>query len=137
MYIPEYFEAHELVAPEYYEIHKENSFSLFNDHILRSLDNFRKHFDEPITINDYGFKGDYYRSGLRLPNSIIGASKSKHKLAVAFDLKAEDMESLRDFIMYEGSKFFITRVESFNSTPTWCHVEFGFEPVSEIYVFKP
>lgn len=137
MYVPKYFEAHELVAPEYYVIHKEMSFELFNDHILRSLDNFRLHFGKSLTINDYGFKGDYFRSGLRIPDSKVGARLSRHKFGVAFDLKADDMKSLRKFILNEGSKFFITRVEDFKYTKSWCHVEFGYEIVTDIYVFKP
>ena len=134
-YIPKYFKAQELVSPEYYEIWGEDAFNLFDPHILRCLDNFRDKFGQPIIINNYS-KG-YLYSGLRPPQCEIGAKRSYHKKAVAFDLKTDNMNSLRAFINEESEKFFISRVENFDKTPNWCHVEFTTELVMKTYYFDP
>lgn len=139
MYCPLKFKPQELVPPKVLELHGDNSYSLFHDHVLRMLDNFRVCYGEPIWINRYN--AGYTESGLRVVNTKTGASKSKHKLAVAFDLKTDNMPKLRQFIVKYGKMFYINRVENFEKTigkhQDWCHIEIGFSPVEEIYFFNP
>jgi hypothetical protein len=136
-YIPRYFEPQELVSPEYYDIWGANSYNLFHPHILRCLDNFRASYGSPLTINNYTSGGAYSESGLRNPTTSTGAKRSWHKKGVAFDLKAKDMDKLREFISKYASQFFISRVENFAHTKTWCHVEFSTELVVETRFFNP
>lgn len=139
MYKPKYFAEQELVPPEVFELHGERSFALFEEHTLRMLDNFRCSFGAPIWINNYRL--GYTESGYRVINTKTGASKSKHKKAIAFDLKTDNMPKLRQFIVKHGVKFYINRVENFEKTvgehQDWCHIEIGFTPVEEIYFFNP
>jgi len=137
VYIPKNFKAHELVTPEHYALWGSDSFSLFSDHVLKCLDNFRIHYGASITINNHLFGGNYRDSGLRLVDSSVGAKRSKHKKGIAFDLKAKDMDKLRAFIKSHGAMFYIKRVERFKHTPSWCHIEISDTPVSKIYYFKP
>lgn len=136
-YIPKYFTTQELVAPEFYNLLTEGALSYFHPHVLRMLDSFRKSYGSPLVINNYAIGGNYSESGLRCLKTSTGASKSKHKIGNAFDLKAENMNSLRAFINERAEDFFISRVENFDKTPTWCHVEFSTELVDKTYYFNP
>jgi len=134
-YKPKYFKTEELVSPEHYHLLGEEALGLFDPHVLRMLDSFRKAFRQPITINNY--KQGYTESGLRCVLTKTGALRSSHKKGIAFDLKAENMNSLRAFINERSEDFFISRVENFDNTPTWCHVEFSTELVDKTYYFNP
>ena len=139
MYKPEHFEAHELVPPDMLAFWGDKSFRLFDDHILRMLDNFRKQFGQPIWINRYN--AGYTESGLRSLHTKTGASKSVHKKGRAFDLKTNNMPNLRKFIKERGADFYIVRVENFDKTigqhQDWCHVEFGYNSVENIHFYNP
>jgi len=139
MYRPVYFEPEELVPPEVFELHGEESYKLFDDHVLKMLDNFRCQFDSPLMINNYRL--GYTESGYRTVGTKTGAKRSSHKFACAFDLKTHNMPALRQFIKERGADFYIWRVEKFDKTvgkhQDWCHVQFGFEPTKDIYYFNP
>ena len=134
MYIPKYFKAKELVPRHIFlSLGEERSLGLFDDHILRCLDNFREQYCEALMINN----DKYNESGFRVQDTTTGAKKSAHKKGIAFDLKAGNMQELRDFISGNAEKLFISRVENFGHTPTWCHIEFSMEPVESTYFFNP
>ena len=136
-YIPKYFKAQELVAPEYFAIWGDDAFNLFDPHTLRMLDAIRRDFGEPITINNYHTGGNYKESGLRTPTTSTGAKRSRHKKAIAFDLKAKNLEVLKDFIALHSKSYFISRVEDYAFTKTWVHIEISTDFVDETHFFRP
>ena len=109
-YIPTYFKAKELVHPSYYEIWGEDALNLFDPHVLRMLDRFRADYGQPITINNY--QQGYINSGLRTPECDVGANRSYHKKHVAFDLKAENLQSLRMFIKENSEKYLFQELKT-------------------------
>lgn len=137
VYIPKYFKASELVAPQYLEVWGDGALNLFDPHTLRMLDSIRRDFGEPITINNYATGGKYKESGLRAPSTSTGAKRSKHKKAIAFDLKANNIQALQDFIALHSKSYFISRVEDFSFTKTWCHIEISTDFVEETHFFRP
>ena len=146
MYKCKYFEIHELVSPELYEVlGEEKCWQLLPEVVKLQLDQIREEFYSTyglgILINNWGYGGDYKYSGVRPINCKIGAANSRHKQWVAFDLKPSDLESIEElqgFIKTLGASWNISRVEEFEHTPTWCHIEFALESfVDKPYYFKP
>lgn len=132
-----YFKPQELVDRDTYNLLGDDSLKLFDQHILRCLDNFRHHLDQSITINDWSWGGNYSLSGYRQPSETVGAKKSRHKLGIAFDMKVDDFLAFDEFVEKHGNLFYITRMEDPAYTDGWRHIEFGFEPVDKIKVFIP
>ena len=135
MYKPKYFKASELVDKVTFEKYGERALMLFDKEILVALDGFRSSYGESISINKHSSGRE--NSGLRALNTTVGAKRSKHKEGIAFDVRATDMDKLRAFIKKHDSFFRIARVENFEYTPTWCHIEFSKEAVKETYYFNP
>lgn len=137
IYKPKYFKTQELVSREIYEQLGEMALNLFNPHVLRVLDQIRVAYNQPIIINDWHNGGQYSQSGLRALNCSIGATKSKHKEGIAFDLKSKNTDSLKSFLKQTSENFFISRIENFSHTPTWVHIEIVDYFVDETYYFNP
>ena len=135
MYKPKYFKASELVDKVTFNKYGQRALMLFDKEILMALDGFRSAYGEPISINKHSVRRE--NSGLRPLDTTVGATRSKHKEGVAFDIRATDMDKLRAFIKKHDSFFRIARVENFEHTPTWCHIEFSKERVNETYYFNP
>lgn len=139
-YKSEKFKAQELVPPEVYDILGSKSYCLFEEKVLKQLDSFRIDYGKALKINDWSFGGRYSESGYRDLHTNTGASKSSHKFGYAFDIKhydGSDLEALRLFVINNSEEYGIKRVENFDSTPTWIHLEFSSEPVIETYYFNP
>ena len=87
MKISEHFDLRELVPPEMYN--KQNIgdriFDALNVNAVPVLEQLREEFG-PITINTWHNGGSYKNSGLRAPDSPVGARYSAHKMGTAFDL---------------------------------------------------
>jgi len=146
MYKCKYFEIHELVSPELYEVLGEDKcWELLPETVKLQLDQIRDEFysvyGEGILINNWGFGGNYKYSGVRPMNCTVGASNSRHKQWIAFDLKPsslEQPEQLHAFMKTIGKSWNIARIEDFAHTPTWCHIEFQLEVfTSKPYYFIP
>lgn len=131
MYKCSYFKIHELVSPEIYDVlGEELCWHLLPDIVKQQLDAIREEFYSyagmGIIINNWGFGGQYKYSGVRPKNCKIGAPNSKHKQWVAFDLKASKIhrtDELQEFIKHMGKSFNISRIENFEHTPSWVHIE--------------
>lgn len=137
MYKPKYFKAHELVDRQTYTKYGDKSLMLFEDWVLQLLDAFRKAYGKSLSINNYGYGGKRINSGLRALDCKVGAYKSKHKQGIAFDIRAKDMDDLRAFIKKHDTFFQIARVEKFEYTKSWCHIEFANRIVKKTHYFKP
>jgi hypothetical protein len=139
MYKCKYFSIEELVSPELFEIIGEDKcWALLPEIVKYNLDRIREEYssayDDTIRINDWHMGGDYKYSGVRPYNCPIGAKRSRHKQWIAFDLKpwSGDIENLQEIIKTFDSDFNLSRVENFNYTPSWCHIEIH----SDYYVNK-
>lgn len=137
MYKPKYFKIQELVSPEIFHVlGPKLSLLLIPDFILEQLDNLRGDLGSPIIINNWHNGGDYKYSGVRPYDCRRGALNSTHKLATTFDLKTRAQDTLREHIISDYKKYQIERIEDFNYTKSWTHVQFG-TPLPELKIFKP
>lgn len=130
-----HFKTTELVSKELYTMLGERSIKLFDKSVLDSLDNLRERWGSFIRINDWSKGGPYNQSGLRELNSKVGAVKSKHKEAIAFDVKTQNIKKFYEFVTTTPG-LNIIRVEDINFTPSWVHIEFG-ENKGLPKIFKP
>lgn len=137
MYKPKYFNTQELVSKELYDQLGELCLNLFSPHTLRVLDQIRSAYNEPLVINNWHNGGNYSQSGLRALNCPIGAKNSKHKQAIAFDLKTGNINRLQEFLKRTSENFFISRIENYEHTPTWVHIEISESFVESTYFFNP
>ena len=134
------FEIQELITPDTYGRLGVSAFKLFDEKCLQSLDQLRDDYGKALKINDWHKAGRYSESGLRDIHTNTGASRSSHKFGYAFDVKhydGSDLKPLQEFIKRVGATYGIKRVENFDKTPTWIHVEFTNEFVEAIYFFNP
>jgi len=139
-YASEYFSPQELVPPKVYDVLGVKAYCLFEKKVLQQLDRLRIDYGKALKINDWHNGGNYSESGYRELHTLTGASKSSHKLGYAFDIKHYDnssLQPLRDFIKARGETYGIKRVENFDKTPTWIHIEFTADFVRETYYFNP
>lgn len=126
-----YFKIKELINPDIVDafagiLTEDVLWNMIPFHVQKDLATLRRLFDAPIRIN-YGH--GYVNSGLRAKNCEIGATLSKHKRGLAFDLKADDMPKLFELIMHlsKSEKFLMKRMENPQRTPTWFHCEWGMD----------
>ena len=134
------FTPQELVPPKVYKELGSKSYCLFEEKVLKQLDQFRIDYGKALKINDWSNGGHYSESGYRDLHTHTGASRSSHKFGYAFDIKnydGSDLEALRLFVKKNAEKYGIKRVENFNKTPTWIHLEFTTDIVRETYYFNP
>lgn len=142
MKISEHFDLKELVSPEIYNRSniKNRAFDFINVNVITVLEQLRAEYG-PITINTWHNGGSYKNSGLRAPDTDVGAKYSAHKFGTAFDLKFSDTVPpiVYSQILLEPDKWpFIRRMEDANETKTWLHIEVStLEREGEIYTFKP
>lgn len=130
MYRCRYFSIEELVAPELLEaLGEDKCWDLIPEIVKLTLDRIRAEYasayGDTIKINDWHIGGNYKYSGVRPKNCPIGAKYSRHKQWLAFDIKPwkGDIENLQEIITTFDSDFNLSRVESFDYTPTWIHIE--------------
>lgn len=140
-YIPKYFKPQELVPPEVFDLMGDLALNIFDDEVLIDLDKIRKAWGKPLIVNDWHQGGRFKYSGFRPLQCSIGAPMSKHKRAVAFDLKTinpKDQGAFWEFLA-KSTDLGIERLEAKESTPTWAHAELGFRPPKpqKAYIFKP
>lgn len=132
-----HFITQELVSPEAYELYGDDALLQFPPGVLDGLAKLREAFGAPITCNDWHIGGSHKYSGQRPQTCAIGAKNSQHKLWMAFDLRANDMDALRGLVCARGRDFGITRMEASFYTPTWVHIDFKPTNNGKIYIFTP
>ena len=106
--------------------------------IVPTLEAIRARFGAIVVNGTYKGKR-FTNSGLRLPDSDIGAKLSAHKFGTACDCKFYDATPLevQNYIIRHQSEFpNITRLENAMTTVTWLHVEVG-KRKGSINVFYP
>jgi len=138
MYKCKYFKISELVPPEIINLPEDYLWELFDENILRVIDNIRETLDRPITINNWKIGGSFSLRGFRPKNTKIGAPQSAHKLgkAIDFDVKGMTAEEVRKYLI-KNYKLFpeIGRIED---DVNWVHIDTIKKPnQKKIYLFKP
>ena len=142
MKLSDHFSLEELVAPEIYKHPAigDRAVDFINVNAVPTLEDLRADFG-PITINDWSLGGKYKNSGLRAPNSTVGAEFSAHRFGTGFDLKfsKHEAEYVYFHILNNQDKYpFIRRMENAERTRTWLHVEISTNPRDgDIIIFNP
>jgi len=146
MYKCKYFKIEELVSPELYNsLGEQKCWELLPEIVKQQLDAIRDEFyiysSMGIIINNWANGGQYKYSGVRPVDCNIGAANSFHKKWIAFDLKASQIQNtdkLQEFMRIMAKSFNIARVEKFEHTPSWVHIEIATDQyVNEPYWFTP
>jgi len=144
MYICKYFKIHELVAPEILDsLGEAKCWENIPEIVKFQLDQFREEFyssyKQTLRINDYGFGGARKYSGVRPQDCSIGAKGSTHKQWTTFDIQTWDVneiDAIHAFTESMADFFNIARIEKFEHTPTWTHIEFAETWVDKAYWFN-
>lgn len=122
LYIPQYFELHELLPPSAYNALGDTGWELLDPLLLESLDAVRKMFGK-MKVNDYEFGGKRQWSGLRTVESPYYRPYSQHSFGRAADLipLEADVRDVRQFIVDNTYKFpLITGIEL---NVSWLHID--------------
>ncbi len=142
MKVSEHFDLRELINDDIYNHPAigDRAADFINANTAPSLEDMRSDFG-PITINDWHTGGAYKNSGLRAPNSPVGAALSAHRFGTAFDLKFLEHKPISVYfkILNNQDRYpFITRMENAERTVTWLHIEFSTaKRPGEIIIFNP
>ena len=142
MKVSEHFDLRELVSPEIYLKSNitDRAFDFINANAIDVLEQIREEYG-PVTINTWHNGGNYKNSGLRAPDTTVGARYSAHKFGTAFDLKFKNTNPVsvyNDILNNQGKYPLIRRMEDANETKTWLHIEVStLEREGDIYTFKP
>lgn len=128
----DYFPNNELFHPEIIKhVPKEILDKAIPIHVHYALNWLRTHLGEPIVINGTWKGKKFVDSGVRSNVSKVGAALSAHKMLrgrIAFDLKCNNQQKLRDLIAKNWQWLKIFEIEDYNLTPTWSHICFMIDP---------
>lgn len=133
------FQLQEYIHPDVFGRIGNRSQDFLHPSLAPTVQRLRDAFG-PITINDWLWGGDFKFSGLRPPDSDVGAFYSSHRFGCAADLKFADIdaEEVQQAILGEPHLYGdITRMENTQATPTWLHLEVGVRNGFPIKVFTP
>ncbi len=133
------FQLQEFVHADIYNVMGDRCVNALNGMLANTCQDLRDEFG-PITINDWMWGGKFVYSGLRPPNSDIGAEFSAHRFGFAADLKFKDITAIevQEAILKERRKFpYIIRIENAKITKTWLHIETSEKRSTDIRVFNP
>lgn len=133
MYKCEYFGIKELVSPVVYNKWGEKAWMFFDEDVLKELDYIREQLGAPIIINNWHKNGTLKQCGLRSNMDELVKSKktlylSAHTMGKGFDLHNGygNHRKLYDLIydlIKKGKLKKFQRLENFNNTLTWVHVD--------------
>jgi len=147
----------EFIPPKMYRQFGERSLLWLRPEVVRICQALRNIFG-PCMINDWSQEGKinavkflklpetiqdkfYTQSGIRLPDSKVGAAFSMHKYGGASDKKFKnaDPDVVRRYIIANYHDKFrplgMRRMEGL--TPTWVHTDCGNTGSSELTIFNP
>lgn len=134
------FQLEEFVHPEFIKVLGDRAALLINPRLVDTFQALRDQLKTPIKINDWHSGGNFKFSGLRPLYSTEGAKRSIHKTGCAADGKFQlPAEKVYLHILNNQDKYpYISRMEEINYTPTWVHIECGYEKrVGDIRIFNP
>ena len=136
-----YFRIEEVVDPESFKILGEEAFELFNPDALIALDNLRKFFSVPITVNNWHTGGFFKYRGYRPPDCKVGAKMSQHRFGNAFDcdIRGYTAEQARKKIIENQNNPLLEKIMRLEGKTGWVHLDCKILPknIKRIYVFNP
>ena len=125
-----HFAAHELVPKNIYDLFQNPDiiYGLFDENALRILDLLREWAGVGLIINNWYWKGTRTQCGLRVKDADVGASLSKHKLGMAFDIISIKLSTLELWQILDANSNKLPckiRIEkTSNGKPiTWLHFD--------------
>ncbi|MDY0218973.1 MAG: D-Ala-D-Ala carboxypeptidase family metallohydrolase [Candidatus Cloacimonas acidaminovorans] len=118
MYVPIYYKWYELVPNKKYQNYW---LILMDERILITLDEIRKYYGRPVTVNNWYWGGKFNSRGWREPFDPDGAELSQHKFgrAVDFTIAGISAETIRNDIR-RGLFPLITCIEK---DVSWVHID--------------
>lgn len=121
----QYFGIAELVDKETFNKFGENSWMFFNTNILIALDEIRKYFNTPVTVNNWKSGGSFQWRGLRTLNCTEGGSYSQHKLGAAIDcdVKGKTAEEVRQVILKNKDHESFKHINCIEAETSWLHFD--------------
>jgi hypothetical protein len=140
--ISPHFHLEELVPQRTYQELGDKAIELLHPDLIPSLEALRVKLDLPMRINNWNSGGTFNFRGYRPDWYKGGAPKSFHRRGMAIDCDSPGTPmkelfvavwDLRDWIM-EHTKF--RRIESFEDTPGWCHLDLGPNTGKDILVVR-
>ena len=137
----ESFKVQEFVPKEVFDAMGSHAIHLIDFKIIRIACYLRTHFNAPIIINTWHYGGTLQERGYRLPTSTTGAKGSQHKYGKAIDFNVQGIPSDHvNEIIRNNPGFYnigIRRIENYNNTPTWTHIDIKPTEFNFIKVVKP
>lgn len=135
------FTVKELVDPETVAaMGEERAANTVDQRLLLSLESLKSALDgASVTVNDYGWGGNFKYSGVRPYTYKKGAKFSSHRYGNTADCKFTALAPVwvQQFILDHQEDFpHIVRMEDAAVTKTWLHIECG-KRTGPIVIFKP
>lgn len=143
MQVSKNFVLQEFVPKAIYKIYEGKSTWFINPKIIQIAQELRYASGVPIIINNWHIGGVYNQSGYRVPETVIGAKLSQHKLGNAIDVRSNEVApiELMNVVLSKKEWFMqlgLTAIEDVTATKSWLHLDCRFVPQQkEIIIFKP
>lgn len=120
----QYFGIDELVDPQTYERWGEQAWMFFRPEALKMLDEIRRFYNRPVTVNNWKWGGSFQYRGFRPRSTSTGAEYGQHRFGNAFDLDVNGIpaETVRKDIIAHRDSYFkgITCLEA---NVNWVHFD--------------
>jgi hypothetical protein len=116
-WIPQRFYVQELVPRSIYEKYGMNSLIWLDARIIWTLDQIRKYYDKPITVNNWHEGGPFDQRGFRDDPALIEKTPdTQHRFgrAMDFDIQGITAEEHRENVQagkLETQMIYVTRIE--------------------------
>lgn len=133
MYKCKYFNIKELVSKNVHSVWEEQAWMFFDENILKDLDIIRMNWGRPIIINNWASGGNLSQCGLRSNIDPLVKEKkslylSAHCMGKGFDLhdingSNRSLFNLCYDLIQQGRLKSFKRLERFENTPTWVHID--------------
>ena len=134
-----YFKVYELVDEATYSLLGDNAIKLFNQDLLKDLDQIREDLGRPITVNTWKNEGDLSQRGFRSQESNVGSKSSQHRTGNAVDFDVEGMNAIdvRTYIL--ENKDLYPNIMRMEAKVGWVHLDSKLlrDDQERIYLFSP
>jgi len=132
VYVPEYFQLHEVFPPDMINGHKGNYlWSYMHQAVNVTIDRLRERYGKAY-MNTWGFNpdiqkvyGTHYFRGWRSKDCDVGASLSQHKMGCAADMAFVHVttESIREDILAQPSDEAFEYITCIEMEVNWLHFD--------------
>ena len=120
----EYFDIEELVDKATFTKWGEQAWMFFRPEALASLDQIRKFYNRPVTVNNWKWGGSFQYRGFRPRSVMVGAEYGQHRFGNAFDLDVNGVlaETVRRDIIANKDEIF-THITCLEAKVSWVHFD--------------